>query len=172
MRQLEARGKVDDGTVQKTRNDPRHHPILGASDADNFHDLPVRLNLLGRMASIGPRKVRVREGGENRGFVDPDQLTCIHHDGIAMIALRKDRGFGKAGPGCRPVNDEPLAIRTNPFEMHTPGYQHIEAQGPCTLSKEHVASRNCLRLTRSCREKVVGLWQHMIEIIFQSRLAS
>ncbi len=166
MRQLEARGKVDDGAIQKTRNDPRHHPILGASDADNFHDLPVRLNLLGRLASIGPRKVRVREGGENRGLVDPDQLTCIHHDGIAMIALRKDRGFGKAGSGCRPVNDEALAIRTNPFEMHTPGLQHIEAPGPCTLSKEHVASRNCLLPKRRFREKVVWLWQHMIEIIF------
>jgi len=82
MRQLETGGKVDDGALQKTRNDPRHHPILGAADADNFHDLPVRLNLLGRLASIGPRKVRVREGGENRGFVDPDQVSSVHHDGM------------------------------------------------------------------------------------------
>ncbi len=166
MCQLEARGKVDDGAIQKTRDDPRHHPILGASDADNFHDLSMRLNLLGRLASIGPRKVRVSEGGENSGFVDPDQLACIHHDGIAMIALRKDRGFGKTGPGCRPMNDEALAIRSDPLEMHTPALQHIEAPGPRTLSKEHVASRKRLRSKGRCREKVVGLWKHMIEIIF------
>lgn len=166
MRQLESRGKVNNGAIQKTRNDPRHHPILGTADADNFHNLPVRLKLLGRLASISQREVRVSKGGENRGFVDPDQLACIHHDGIAMIALRKDRGFGKAGPGCRPVNDEALAIRTNPLEMHAAAHQHIEAPGPCTLSKEHVASRNCLRPMHRCREKVVGLWQHMIEIIF------
>jgi hypothetical protein len=46
MRQLETGGKVDDCALQKTRNDPRHHPILGAADADNFNDLLSRCPLI------------------------------------------------------------------------------------------------------------------------------